>query len=373
MIDKTEYNNAIRVLVTGVGGGGNGEQIIKTLRLAGNEYYIIGTDISPFGSGLYMADEGYTIPSANDPDYIHALLRICTDLGIQAVIPGSEPELMIISAKRNMFHEKGILVLINTSEVISLCMDKWRTYGVMRDKGFIVPESRLIRTIDELDDIKHDMFPLVVKPSVGGGGSRHAYIVQDIDELRFFCTYIIKDGFEPIVQEYIGKPDSEFTVGVLSSLDGEFINSIAVKRDLSIGMSVKLKVKNRTDKTDLSPSLIISSGYSQGYIDRFPEICGVCEDIARSLDSRGPVNIQCRYVDGQVFIFEINPRFSGTSSLRAMAGFNEPDMLIKHHLFGDPVKPRAAYRSGNIMRGLSEIFIPVDAGKGPYGATTDIS
>lgn len=88
MTGKTEYNNVTRVLATGVGGGGNGEQIIKTLRLAGNKYYIVGTDISPFGSGLYMADEGYTVPPVNDRDYVNTLLRICADLDLQVVIPG---------------------------------------------------------------------------------------------------------------------------------------------------------------------------------------------------------------------------------------------------------------------------------------------
>ena len=37
----------IRVMVTGVGGGGNGEQLVKALRLARTNYRIIGADITP--------------------------------------------------------------------------------------------------------------------------------------------------------------------------------------------------------------------------------------------------------------------------------------------------------------------------------------
>jgi len=356
----------IRVLITGVGGGGNGEQILKALRLASTKYYIIGTDISPLSSGLFQVDEGYTVPDAFANNYISTILNLCTDLNIRVLITGSEPELKVISANRKVFEEKGIVLLLNSSEVISLCMDKWKTYEFLRNKGFSIPQSLLINDLAMVDDIKKDMFPLVVKPSSSGGGSRHAYIAQDTDELRFFCNYIMKDGLEPIVQEYIGTPDSEFTVGVLHTFDGVFINSIAVKRDLSIGMSVRFKVKNRTDKLYLSPSLIISSGYSQGLIDKFPEVCGVCEDIADTLNSRGPLNIQCRYFSGKVYTFEINPRFSGTSSLRAMVGFNEPDILIRHHILGEPVEHRFSYSSGNIMRGLLEIYIPKDTEKKPY-------
>jgi carbamoyl-phosphate synthase large subunit len=356
----------IRVLITGVGGGGNGEQMIKALRLAQTKYYIVGTDISPLSSGLYQVDEGYTVPPAYDNNYIQTIIDLCRHLSIHVLITGSEPELEVVSANRRVFQEEGIVPLLNSSEIISMCMDKWKTYEFLRDKGFSVPQSMLVNTIAEIKDIKNDMFPLVIKPISGGGGSRHSYIAQGVDELRFFCNYILKDGLKPIIQEYIGTPDSEFTVGVLHTLNGIFVNSIAVKRNLSSGLSVRLKVKNRTNKLYLSPTLIISSGYSQGFIDKFPEVCGVCEEIATALRSEGPLNIQCRYFNGKVYVFEINPRLSGTTPLRAMVGFNEPDILIRHHLWGVPVESRFLYDSGNIMRGLSEVHIPEHAKKRPY-------
>ncbi len=361
-----EKDNPIRVLITGVGGGGNGEQMLKALRLAPAVYHIIGTDISPLSTGLYQADEGYTVPRADDRSYIATLLDLCAARNVKALIAGSEPEMLVISRNRSLFAEIGVLVLLNTEDIITLCMDKWKTFAFLQERGFSVPRSFLINDLSIVEEIDTDMFPVVIKPASNGGGSRHAYIAQDRDELRFFCNYIMKDGLDPIVQEYVGTPDSEYTVGVLSTFDGVFVNSIAVKRDLTIGMSVRLKVRNRTQKSDLSSSLIISSGYSQGQIDIFPEVCGVCENIAAALKSRGPLNIQCRYFKGKVYTFEINPRLSGTSSLRAMVGFNEPDILIRHHLMGESAATRFSYRSGNIMRGLSEIYIANDSQKSTY-------
>jgi len=72
---------------------------------------------------------------------------------------------------------------------------------------------------------------------------------------------------------------------------------------------------------------------------------------------RGSVNVQCRFVDGKVYVFEINPRFSGTTSLRAMVGYNEPDTLIRRHLLGEDIAPHFEYKTGFIMRGLKEAFI----------------
>ena len=56
-------------------------------------------------------------------------------------------------------------------------------------------------------------------------------------------------------------------------------------------------------------------------------------------------------------VFEINPRFSGTTSLRAMAGYNEPDVLIRRHVLNEAIEPHFAYRSGVILRGLSETML----------------
>ena len=69
---------------------------------------------------------------------------------------------------------------------------------------------------------------------------------------------------------------------------------------------------------------------------------------------KGAINIQCRFVDGVVKVFEINPRFSGTTSLRAMAGYNEPDILIQKHLFNADIEKNFKYEEVNILRSLIE-------------------
>ena len=70
--------------------------------------------------------------------------------------------------------------------------------------------------------------------------------------------------------------------------------------------------------------------------------------------------MQCRLVNGTVNVFEINPRFSGTTSLRAMAGYNEPDVLIRRHVLNELIEPHFKYRSCFILRGLSEALVEVD-------------
>jgi carbamoyl-phosphate synthase large subunit len=202
-----------------------------------------------------------------------------------------------------------------------------------------------------------DKFPAVLKPSVGSGGSANTFLAQNQDDLLCFGRHLLSIYSEFVIQEYIGTTDSEYTVGVLVSMDGELLNSIAVKRSILSSLSNRLKVQNRTQNKKLGNILALSSGISQGEIGRFPEVTQCCEEIATALGARGPLNIQCRWIEGKVYVFEINPRFSGTTSLRAMVGYNEPDILIRKHICHEHIQPHFRYGSGVILRGLSEALL----------------
>ena len=152
---------------------------------------------------------------------------------------------------------------------------------------------------------------------------------------------------EFIVQEYVGNAECEYTAGVLTDMEGKLINSIAVKKNIMTALSNRLKIKSRYT----GEMLVISNGISQGQIGRFPEVTSQCEQIALALGARSAINIQLRFVDGKCFVFEINPRYSGTSSFRAMVGYNEPDIMIRKYLLGEQIEPR----------GLDETFMDLEA------------
>jgi carbamoyl-phosphate synthase large subunit len=84
------------------------------------------------------------------------------------------------------------------------------------------------------------------------------------------------------------------------------------------------------------------------------EILDVCTKIAKNLDVRGAVNIQGRMTSDGFKVFEINPRFSGTTSIRAIMGYNEPDILLRRHLLGEKIEPNFKYSHGLVLRNLVE-------------------
>ena len=345
----------INVLVTGASGGGVGEQITKALRLSDLDLYIITTDVKKTSKGMYDGDKGYVVPYANDDEYISSIIKICDKHNIKVIFPGSEVELSVYSKNRKVFEDRGILLPINSNKVIDICTDKTKTMAFLEKNNFAFPKSVTIKKLDDINQINFS--PVVIKPSIGAGGSKDVLIAQTREEVELFTKYLLNIYGEFIAQEYVGTPDSEYTVGVLSSLDGKFINSIAVRKSIETALNNRIKIRNNTQNADLGKFLVISSGISEGYVDKYPEVTKVCEEISEKIGAKAAINIQCRLYKGRVYVFEINPRYSGTTSIRAMMGYNEPEIMIKKYILNEKVERNFEYQSGYIARGLIEVPI----------------
>lgn len=338
----------ISVLVTGIGGGSHGEQIIKALKLSTNlNLEIIGTDVSEITTGKRLVDLFYKVPYANDKNFKNILSDIIDKHNVKFIFHGSEPELKFISENRDFFESKGVGHPLNSQEIISLCMDKLKTFEVLESFGFKVGRYKKINFLKDIDDI--DFFPLVLKPSTGSGGSAHVNICFDKDDLATVAKYMLKYGVDIIAQEYIYS-EEEYTIGVSSDKYANIVGSIAIRRILGNSLSTRVKIK-KDDKL-----YMISTGISQGKIIHNENILKQAEDIAKKLHSVGPINIQCRVLNGVLIPFEINPRLSGTTSLRAMVGYNEPEAMIQSYVFDKTVKLNE-YEYGIILRTIEEVKI----------------
>jgi carbamoyl-phosphate synthase large subunit len=344
---------ATRVIVTGVGGGSVGEQICKALRLGSRPYHIVATNQSALKARVSTADAIRELPPASAGNYLDDLLSLAQEQRTQFVIPGSEPELLKICQGSAQLVSVGINALVNNERVIATCLNKQSTVNLLQANGFRTPATFCLT---QNGSPQQDTFPWVVKPMQGGGGSAATFVAQDEREFHFFVAYLRANGYTPLAQEYVGTADNEFTVGVLHSPKGTLLGTAVMRRHIKSGMSNRVNVTNRTVKKQLGEVLAISSGLSQGEMVDFAPVRTAAESIASAIGSTGPLNIQGRW-DGERFIpFEINPRFSGTASLRALAGFNEPELLISA-LLGQEPPLLCTPQVGVCMRGLSDHFV----------------
>jgi carbamoyl-phosphate synthase large subunit len=137
---------------------------------------------------------------------------------------------------------------------------------------------------------------------------------------------------DPVIQEAVGTPETEFTAGVVL-FDGGDVASIVMQRSLRDGNTYRARVEPR--------------GALHEYVEK----------VARALRPDGPVNLQFR-LDGDVpKIFEINARFSGTTPLRTRAGFNEVELCLRHLVHAEPVR-QPVVELKTFLRYWDEIEIP---------------
>jgi len=338
---SSENDGAINVMIAGIGGASLGTEILKCLILAGN-YKVYGCDISPTAYGLYE-DGFHKTYKVDREDYVNSVIEACKASNVNWLIPGGEQPMNLLGAASNYLIQEGITLMSNSSEIIKLFSDKDVTFNKLAEYGISIPKTTAIRTVSDID---HIGLPCIVKPATGTGGSASVFFAVSVDEAMIYAEFIKRNGSQPIAQEYIDIDEGEFTIGVLSLPNKKIVGSIALKRELSAKLSTAYQGRGG----------IISSGYSQGYIDEFPDLCHQAEKVAEAIGSCGPINVQGRVRDGILYPFEINPRFSASSYLRALAGFNEVDILLKHSTFG--VEPEVGkIHMGWYLRSLTERFV----------------
>jgi carbamoyl-phosphate synthase large subunit len=336
--------------VTGVGGRSVGAGILHALLRVDDtvrgRWEIVATDTDPFSWGLYVADHKELVPPASEPGYLDRIKELVDVYGLAAIIPGTEPEAALLAAHRD---ELPVPVIANDAQLMPLMMDKKQAEAKLRELGLsFIPSYPWDRREEAVIEFG---FPLVVKPTRETGGSRGVHLAISRKELEALAPFV-RVECQPIIQPYIGDADAEYTVGVLSDKSGSVIDSIVIRRKL-IGLSL-------LDSKSYGEGIVaLSTGISQGYVIRHQAIQEFCEDLAKRLGSRGPLNIQLRVHDGNLLVFEIHPRFSGTTAIRASAGFNEPDVLLRIHLYGEEFG-RLSYRENMMaIRAIDHILVPM--------------
>jgi carbamoyl-phosphate synthase large subunit len=340
----------LTILLTGVGGRSVGHQVLCALRLAQTPYRVVCTDADPFSFGLYDGDARAIVPLASSPDYSDAICALIRRHGVQVVIPGTEPEVLALSAIRPRLEDHGAFLIASPPEAIALCADKMRLHDWLTAKGYGTPRSATAQNWRALAETVG--FPLIGKPTRQSGGSRGVSILADREEVEDYIAQFPGDGSALAIQEYVGDADSEFTVGVVVGRSGAAIDSIVLHRKL-IGLSLGAT----RDLADGVASL--STGYSQGFIVEDAEISALCERLAVDIGARGPVNVQLRRARDGLKVFEVHTRFSGTASIRATAGFNEPDMVIRDHVLGEHIG-RQHHRTGvAAIRAFTSRLVPI--------------
>jgi carbamoyl-phosphate synthase large subunit len=286
---------------------------------------VVAVDASPLSPALYIADDRLLVPRSDKPEFLDVMMRLCSSLKVDLLIPTRDEELPVFAKSRERFAKNGTRVMVADEEVVKICQDKRKFIKFCQKNGFTTPQS-----YDKID-FKKLKFPVFVKPRCGKGGRQTARVNS-----RKELDIVLKDMPDAIVQEYVQAP--EYTIDLFADFSGRVISVVPRER------IYVLSGESFTSKTSKNPLLIDES-----------------IRMANTLHLIGHNTIQCFLDNGKVRFIEINPRFGGAANLGFAVGAMTPLFLIKL-LKGEDLRPKIGDFEDNyvMMRYTEDLFYPAD-------------
>ena len=286
----------MKILFTSVGRRVELIQLFKKAACRLNvELEIFGADISELAPALFFCDKKVIVPLISDNAYVPALIDICRENGIDALIPTIDTDLLLLSEKASEFEAVGTKVLISAPEKIAICRDKNFTSDFFVSCGLKAPETYN-------DCALYDGgFPCFIKPK-DGSSSIDAYKINSSEELYEFANRVDDYVIQPFVD------GEEYTVDIFCDFDGSPV-FITPRKRIAVRAGEVLKTE------------IVSDGI----------IIDECKKIIEKFKPAGAITVQLikDKNTGDDFYIEINPRYGGGAPLSIMAGADSPEAVIR--------------------------------------------
>ena len=308
------------ILVSGASGI-VGYGILRSLRESSISANLIGTTIYEDSVAQAFCDLFIKAPLTTDEGYIDWLVNTIEEHDIDMLIPGIEVDMYMWAKHIDTLERGKAKALINNIDLISLCADKWEFYQYLKKVGcpYIIPTSL---SDDYQSLVEKFGLPMLLKPRQGFGSKG----IRRIYNKESFFAHKDKIGSELMVQPLIGNEEEEFTTSAFCDGEGGYYNHMTLRR--------KLSSEGFTEKGEV----VDLEGVEEGLMH-----------LCRILKPTGPTNFQFRLHNRVLFLLEINPRISSSTSIRTSFGYNEAEMSMQYYLENTvPAKPEI--RKGRAVR-----------------------
>ena len=315
----------MRAAVTGVGNP-LGQNIFKALEMSSLPLRLYALDANPFSAGLTRG-QAVLCPRADLPGYVDELIAFLRREAISAVFFGTEAEPAVLRPHRRRIEaETGAVLMLADPDVLAVADDKYLTARALAASGLDHPASAPAEDEAAVEAlVRGHGFPLIAKPRKGSAARGFAVLRErtQLDVHR-------RPGV--VIQECLLPDDAEYTVGIYRCRDGRVAASTVILRDLDFGLTYR------------------------GLIRHHDGIAAYAEQVAAALGAVGSCNVQLRLTARGPVCFEVNPRFSSTTPVRAHFGVNEPELALREYVLGE-TPLRLVARAGAVMREWREIYL----------------
>jgi len=195
-----------RVLVLGAGGSAS-TNYIRSLRMAKEDFLIVGTDSNKYYLQRAEVDTRYLVPLADSPDYIPVLNRIIDKTGAEFIHAQNDAEVQAISDNRLELNAKTFLPPYSA---VRICQDKWESRVRWEAVGIKHPFTFLIKSESDLTSAFLKLNGDVWIRDIHGAGGRGSFRTNDLKEAKEWIK--LKDGWgHYTMAEYLSEKTTTFT------------------------------------------------------------------------------------------------------------------------------------------------------------------
>ena len=339
-------------------GSGVGQSVINSLNLSRLPITTIGLGTNPFAYGLYDCDEYDYTQNIYFEKYINNLIDKCLANKIDLLIPGLDNEALLFAQNSEKFTAAGIKIICAGEELIAMCRDKELMSDTLNKIANVFVKCYNKDTLNS--NIKNGSvkFPLIAKPRSGFASQGIEILNKEDDLVKITNDHIIQELAIPAAND----PNHNFYISQISKNINPQVAEVSIQlvynqeEQLMGRMFSYNKLKNGV------PVEIIP--YDNHYIW---SIVDKLTPALLKLGLRGPLNIQGRITQEGLKLFEMNPRFTGITGLRALMGFNEVEACVKEWLGIDKGNNKLKINYNRFgIRQTADKSIPIERNKEVY-------
>jgi len=301
-----------------------GAAVIRVLRRADPSWRILALIpdrlvTAAFATELVDAHALVPWPSAGPKALAARLKAIVRQHPLDVLIPTLDAEMMHYASLRGLLRRLGVRTYLPGRAAMA-APAKRRLPALGQRAGVAVPETLVMRTAEAA----YRAAPRLRYPQVLKGALVDSVVVHSPEDFRVSAVELASLwGYPLLCQPLI--PGEEYDVAVVARR-GEMLG-VAVMKKLSV-----------TNKGTAWAGVTVED----------PTLVDAARRLVRVLRWDGALEAEfIRTADGQIYCFEINPRFPSWIALAAEAGANLPAMLVRLAL-GIEVEPAVA-RPGRLF------------------------
>jgi len=313
--------NQIRVLITDASHPVTPGAIESLREIESENFYFIGVDHEgnkePVAS--LWVEKHYLVPSLGNAKFAREIFNISVKEGVNIVVPWTNEDAVEISRLQTKFSKKGIKLLCGSVETIEKVIDKGKLFRALKDADLPVPKFLFVNSLDDIKQAAKELgYPrkLVVAKPRNLSGKRGFCTLDAHSDLasRRFGYHLPLESFVELIRKSREIKENNLNYILMEYLPGpDYSCDTLAYEGKPLIIIPRLRL---VDKGGVS--LIGETVYKN-------EINKLVFEVITHFKLHLNANIQIKYSKirgGTPYVYDVNPRISGSISANAGAGLN---------------------------------------------------